>query len=64
MAVVVQLASPQDQAVLDVVLQSFNFTPTATWPVTADARIDAPTTTTLPPPTSTSTPIETTQLFN
>ena len=33
--VVVQLAGPQDQAVLEVILQSFNFTPTATWPATS-----------------------------
>ena len=33
--VVVQLVGPQDQAVLEVILQSFNFTPTATWPATS-----------------------------
>ena len=35
--VVVQLVGPQDQPLLDTVLQSFNFTPTAIWPATATA---------------------------
>jgi hypothetical protein len=47
--VVVQLTGPQDQQALDVVLETFNVTPTATWPASGSS----PTSTTLAVPSTT-----------
>ena len=46
--VAVQLTGPQDQEAFDVVLQTFNVTPSATWPATGSA----PRPTTTPAPTT------------
>ena len=54
--VIVQLATAADRPALDVVLQSFNFTPTATWPTATIAT----TTTTSTTSTTTSTTSTTT----
>ena len=76
-AVVVKLAGAGDRPALDVVLQSFNFTPTATWPVApapvAAATSTSSSTSTSPPSTtttstvsaaSTTAPPDTVQLVN
>ena len=65
--VVVQLVGPQDQPVLDAVLQSFNFTPTATWPATSTTALGTSTsssTTAAPTAPASSTPAEMTYLEN
>ena len=57
--VIVQLATAADRPALGVVLQSFNFTPTATWPTatvaTTTTAMTSTTTSTVAPTASTST---------
>jgi hypothetical protein len=65
--VVVQLAGPEDQPALDAVLESFNFTPTATWPdatTTVPTTSNSPSTTTVPADPAPSAPQETQALVN
>jgi hypothetical protein len=64
--VVVQLVGPEDQSLLDAVLQSFNFTPTATWPATTTSVLATSTSVsaTIPAEPVSSTPVETTYLEN
>lgn len=52
--VIVRLRGPQDEEALDVVLQSFNLTPTATWPATSPTS-EPPATTSTTSTTSTTT---------
>jgi hypothetical protein len=54
-AIVVQLPTAADRPALDVVLQSFNFTPTATWPTATVATTTTSTTSTTTSTTSTTT---------
>ena len=62
-AVVVQLSGPQDQQALEVVLETFNVTPSATWPASAPGPSTTlpgstiPATTTAPPSTATVTTV-------
>ena len=66
-AVVVKLAGAEEQPVLDVVLQSFNFTPTATWPVAPAATTtstSSTTTSTVPTAATTTTAPETVHIVN
>ena len=53
--VIVQLATAADRPALDVVLQSFNFTPTATWPTATIATRPTTTSTTSTTTSTTST---------
>ncbi len=57
-AVAVQLVGPDDEALLNTVLQSFNFTPTATWPATTTSA-PATSTSTSTSSSSTTVPAET-----
>ncbi len=65
-AVVVKLAGAEEQPVLDVVLQSFNFTPTATWPVppAAATTSTSSTTTSAVPGATTTAPLDLLQVIN
>ena len=68
--VIVQLVGPQDAPLLDIVLQSFNFTPTASWPATTTTAFSTTTSsstttsTTLPAGPASTLPVETTHLEN
>jgi hypothetical protein len=65
-AVVVKLAGTEERPVLDIVLQSFNFTPTATWPVVpaATTTSTSSTTTSTAPAATTTAPLDTVQVVN
>jgi hypothetical protein len=64
-AVVVKLTGADERPALDVVLRSFNFTPTATWPVVSAVTTTSSSSTTSIAPAATSTaPLDTMQLIN
>jgi hypothetical protein len=55
----IQLTGPQDQQAFDVVLETFNVTPTATWPVAPTTAVTPTTALTIPSTAATTAPATT-----